>query len=154
MFTEINAAIQASKTALDIIKSNKELLKYNELALAVSEVNAKLLSAQDFASYLLEKNKLLSERIADMEEKMANDEKFDREFSRYKLHSLESGMLVYMIKPEHEEIGEPHYACTACASDGKISFFQPVLNGTRLVCDFCKKNVDTGWKPGAHKTPK
>lgn len=154
MFTEANAAIQGIKAALDILRANKELSRYNEVSAAISEGYSKVLAAQDLVEDLRSRNSALSDTIRQLEKKISSNEKFDREISSYSFHKLESGMIVYKIKPEHEEIGGPHYACTACASDGKISLFQPALNGTRLVCDYCKKNVNTGWKPGSHKTPK
>jgi hypothetical protein len=151
MITEINAAIQGTKVLKDFIGSHKELANYNELSSAVAEVNSKLIDAQHSILDYQASNKALIEKIAELEEKLSGKEKFDREISRYILHKLKSGMLVYRIKPEHEEMGEPHYICTQCANNGKISLFQMVLNGTRLVCDSCKKNVMTGWKPGIHK---
>lgn len=113
---------------------------------AIAEVNSKLISAQDLVLSYQIRNKALSERITELEEKFSNKEEFNREITKYRLHKLKSGMLVYKIKPEHEEIGEPHYICTDCASNEKISLFQSALNGTRLVCDSCKKNVITGFK--------
>jgi hypothetical protein len=153
MYTEINAAIQASKTALEIIKANKELLKYNELNVAVSEIYSKLNSSQITISALFDENQALKQQISEMREKYANDERFDREISRYTFHKLESGVLVYKIKPEHEAENLPTYICTECARDRKIVFMQPVLNGTRLMCDDskCRKQICTGWKPGSHK---
>jgi len=150
MFTEINAAIQAAKTAHDIIKANKELLKYNELNVAVSDVYSKLNLAQKLLSDLETENVLLKQQIAEMREKNSSEEKFDREISRYALHKLKSGMLVYKIKPEHEAENHPTYICTECARNKRMVLLQLALNGTRLVCDHCKKNVMTGWKPGTH----
>lgn len=144
MIPEINAAIQSAKVLKDFISSHKELIRYNDLSSAVAEVNSKLIDAQhSILSYQIS-HKALIDRITELEEKLSSKEKFDREISRYKLHKLKSGMLVYIIKPEHEEIGEPHYICTDCARKGHISLFQSILNGTRLVCDNCKKNVITG----------
>lgn len=150
---EFNAAIQASKTALDIIKANKELLKYNELNVAVSEVYSKLNSSQITISTLLDENQSLKQQIAEMREKHANDERFNRDISRYTLHKLDSGMVVYKINPEHEAENRPTYICTECARNKKIVLLQLLLNGTRLVCDdsSCRKNFLTGWKPGSHK---
>lgn len=144
MIPEINAAIQSAKVLKDFISAHKELMSYNDLSSAVAEVNSKLIDAQHSVLSYQVSHKALTDRITELEEKLSSKEKFDREISRYKLHKLKSGMLVYIIKPEHEEIGEPHYICTDCTSNGHISLFQPVLNGTRLVCDSCKKNVITG----------
>lgn len=146
MLIEINAALQSAKVLSDWLNANKSLKNYNELASAVSEVNSKLFSTYEIISKLRERNDFLEKRAAEIEEKLTNKEKFNREVARYALHKLKSGMLVYMIKPEHEEIGEPHYICTDCVSNGKISLFQPALNGTRLICDSCKKNVMTGFR--------
>ena len=45
MYTELNAALQATKVLYDITKANKGLTNYNELVAAVCEVNAKLIDA-------------------------------------------------------------------------------------------------------------
>jgi cell division protein FtsB len=153
MLTDINAGLQSVKVLSDLLSANKSLKNYNELAAAVYEVNSKLSAAHDIISKLRERNDFLEKRTAEMEEKLSNKEKFDREIARYALHELKSGMFVNKIKPEHEAIGEPHYICTDCARNGEISFYQPVLNGTKLICDSCKKVVLTGWKPGVHKNP-
>jgi len=153
MFTEINAAIQSAKAAHDIIKANKELLKYNELSVAVSDVYSKLNSAQIAISALLDENQTLKQQIAEMREKNSSEEKFDREISHYTFHKLESGIFVYKIKPEHETENLPTYICTECARNKKIVLLQLALNSTRLVCDSCKKNVNTGCKAGTHKEP-
>jgi cell division protein FtsB len=153
MYVETNAALQSIKVISDWLSANKSIKNYNELNCAVSEVYSKLNSAQTTVSTLLEENLILKQQIAELREKNTHEEEFSREISRYALHKLESGMFVYMIKPEHNIEHSPTYLCTECASNKKISFFNVLLNGTRLVCDSCKKNVITGWKPGAHKKP-
>ena len=151
MYVETNAALQSIKVISDWLSANRSLRNYNELESAVSEVRSKLHSAQTIVSELLEENLVLKQQIAEMREKAAHDESFAREISRYALHKLESGMFVYIVKPEHNTENTPTYLCTECARNKKISFFNTLLNGTRLVCDSCKKNVITGWKSGAHK---
>ncbi|MDD5272366.1 MAG: hypothetical protein PHU14_06560 [Methylovulum sp.] len=153
MYTEINAAIQASKTILNIINANKGILKYNELNAAVSEVYSKLNSVQISVSTLLEENQSLKQQIAEMREKELNNETFDGEFSHYKLHEMPSGAFVYKIKPEHYREDCVTYICTDCARNRKISPFNTFFNGAMFVCDDCHKNVKTGWKPGEHKKP-
>ncbi len=147
MYTEINAALQSVKVISDWLNANKSLKNYNEISAAVYEVYEKLNSAQITISTLLDENKSLKQQITEMREKHTNDESFNREISRYELMRLDSGMYVYKIKPEHENEKYPTYLCTECARNRKISFFNLLLNGTRLVCDSCKKNVMTGSKP-------
>ena len=153
MYMETNAALQSIKVVSDWLKANKELANYNELNSAVAEVYSKLNSAQITVTELFDENQSLKQQIAEMREKNSNDESFNREISKYEINQLDSGFSVYKIKPEHITEKDPTYLCTKCARNKKISFFNILLNGTRLVCDECNINVITGWKPGAHKTP-
>ncbi len=144
MISDLKAALDAIKIISDLLKENKPIANHNELVSAVVEAKSKLIDAQDSVLDYQARYKALTDRISKLEEELSGKDKFDREISRYVLYELKSGMLVYMIKPEYQEIGKPHYICTDCANNRKISLYQPVLNGTRLVCDSCKKNVITG----------
>ncbi len=154
MFTEANAALQSLKVINDWISANKSLKNFNEIVSAVYEVNSKLSSSIKEIGQLRDENAFLINKLNELQEKIANKEAFDLEIACYTLHNLESGMIVYKIKAEHDNPEKPTYICTACARNKEIVFMDLRLNGTRLICDSCKKNVDTGWKPGSHKTPK
>lgn len=137
MYTEINAALQSVKVISDWLNANRSLKNYNELLIAVTEVNSKLLSAQEKLSSCFDKQKSLSERVADLEKEIAEYKNFNEEIGRYKLHELKSGMLVYALQPEHANGDPMHYLCNNCVENGKLSKFQSV-NGKYLFCQTCK----------------
>lgn len=143
MFSEVNAGLQSTKVLLDWISANKSLKNYNEIVTAVYEVSSKLEHSLKEIDRLRNENASLINQLDKLKEKTANNEAFDREISRYSLHNLKSGMIVYKIKNEHEAPENPTYLCTECARNKKIVFMNSILNGTYLFCDSCKKKVIT-----------
>ena len=125
MYTEINAALQSFKVIGDWIRANKSLSNYNELVSAVSEVNSKLLRANEVALDSQEKQALLTERIRELEKKIMEFENRESEAQKYKPHAFPSGARAFVLKPEMQD-GEPlHYFCEACMSKSQISCMQP-----------------------------
>jgi hypothetical protein len=71
MANEIVAAVQSARLLMDVVKANEILANFHELVAAVSEVNAKLLSAQTAALLSQEKQEALIERIHQLEKEVA-----------------------------------------------------------------------------------
>ena len=71
MANEIVAAVHSARLLMDIVKADKTLANFPELVAAVSEVNAKLMSAQTAALLSQEKQEALIERIHQLEKEVA-----------------------------------------------------------------------------------
>src|SRR4030042_5818726 len=125
MYTEINAALQATKVLYDIAKANKGLTNYNELVSAVSDVNAKLIEANAAALASQEKQSFLSERVRELEKKIMEFENWESEIQKYKLHQFPSGSFAFELKPEMQQAEPLHYLCEACVAKRQKSIMQP-----------------------------
>jgi hypothetical protein len=145
MYTEINAAIQATKVLYDVAKANKDLVNYNELVSAVSDINAKLIDANAAALASQEKQSLLSERIRELENKIMEFENWEREIQKYKLHKFPSGAFAFEFQPNMDQAEPSHYLCESCASKKQKSIMQPegFHNGENLFlrCHVCKLQI-------------
>lgn len=120
MFTEANAGLQSLKVISDFLKANKSLRNYNEIVVAVSEVSSKLESAYNLINQLRDENASLINQLVELREKESRQEAFDREFAHYSLHKLESGSIVYRVKPEYDAEETPTYICADCARKQQI----------------------------------
>lgn len=125
MYVEINAALQSMKVIGDWIRANKSLSNYNELVSAVSEVNSKLMRANEIALASQEKQAFLADRVRELEKKIMELENRESEANKYELHEFPTGTCVFKLKPEMQN-GEPtYYLCEACMSKSQISRMQP-----------------------------
>ena len=135
MYAEISAAIASAKTALDIAKAAHGLANFNELVAAVSEVNTKLIQATAVALASQEKQSALADEIAQLKDKIRENENWETQMQRYMLFQFPTGSLVYAVKPGMEQ-GEPtHYLCASCVDKRQKSTLQP--HGRSLRCNVC-----------------
>ena len=147
MYTEISAAIASAKTALEIIKSAKDLANYGELVAAVSEVSSKLMDATAVALASQERQGVLIARIAELERELANLSEAKKKQSRYKLHEFSTGVLAYALKEDCAD-GEPHhYLCATCMDKNNTTKMQPNHTKRRLWCPECKTDLQIESEP-------
>lgn len=139
MYAEITAAIQSTKTAIDLVKAAHGLSNYSELLTAVTAVQIKLTDAIASELASQEKQAALAERVRELEEQIADFEDWKSQIQRYALFQFPTGALAYALRPGMEN-GEPiHYLCTACVDKKKKTTLQP--NGRHLHCPECKTNI-------------
>lgn len=139
MYAEIVAAIQGTKTAIDLVKATNGLSNYSELLGAVTAVQMKLTDAVSAALASQEKQASLAERVRELEKQLAEVDDWRNQISRYSLFKFPTGALAHALKAGMED-GQPmHYLCTSCVDKKKISTLQP--NGRFLRCTVCKIDV-------------
>lgn len=139
MYAEIVAAIQSTKTAIDLVKAANGLANYSELLTAVTAVQEKLTDAIASELASQEKQALLAERVRELENKLRDVEDWDAQMKRYQLHPFPTGALAYALKPGMEQ-GQPlHYLCASCVDQKQKSTLQP--HGRYLKCNICKTEI-------------
>lgn len=139
MFTEITAAIQSAKTAINLVKAAHGLSNYSDLLTAVTDVQIKLTDAIASELASQEKQAALAERVRELEKQIADIADWKSQMQRYALFEFPTGALAYALKPGMEN-GEPiHYLCTACVDKKKKTTLQP--HGSFLHCPECKSNI-------------
>jgi cell division protein FtsB len=149
MFTEANAGLQSLKVLSEFLKANKSLRNYCELESAVSDVYAKLHSANEkLASTnerileLQQRNTALEAKIEEYEKEKLSKSEFESEIRKYQIHTFASGMMAYTIRQEcTESIDDFDYVCKKCADNGKLSKLKPTLIKKIIVCQNCSDNV-------------
>lgn len=145
MYSEIVAAIQSTKTAIELVKAANGLSNYSELLTAVTAVQIKLTDAIASELASQEKQAALAERVRELENQIAETEDWKSEIQRYALFQFPTGALAYALTPVQGN-GEPmHYLCTACVDKKKKSTLQP--HGRFLHCPECKTDIATQSAP-------
>ena len=134
MYDEISAAIQSAKALEKLLATTKHLSNYNEFISAVHEIYAKLVEATSVALASHEKQLLLSNRISDLEKKLAELENWERKLKGYHFFEFPTGTLAYASQPSMDT-GEPlHYLCATCVGKRQKSILQPFKEKYYLQC--------------------
>jgi hypothetical protein len=141
MYSEIAAAIQSTKTVIELVKAAHNLSNYSELLTAVTSVQMKLTDAVASELASQEKQAALSERIRELEKQINEIEDWKTMIQRYTLFQFSTGVLAYALKQDMED-GEPmHYLCTNCVDKKQKSTLQP--QGRSLICPSCNMRITT-----------
>jgi hypothetical protein len=145
MYAEIVAAIQGTKTAIDLVKATNGIANYSELLGAVTAVQMKLTDAVASALASQEKVAALTERVRELEKQVSEVEDWRDHMSRYSLFQFPTGALAHALKAGLDG-GQPmHYLCTSCVDKKQISTLQP--HGRLLRCTVCKTDIATQSAP-------
>ena len=150
MFAEISSVVESVKIISNILEASKDLRDFNELASAVSKVNAQLLNATAVALASQEKQALLSSRVAELENQLREIENWESEKKRYKLHTFATGTFAYALQ-EGMEQGEPmHYLCANCMNKKQKCTLQ-AGNNSFLECHNCKNLIQISSQSSFHR---
>ena len=129
MVAEVFGGISALKAAFDMTerllagiadKSKRDRLSIN--------LQKEILAAQSAQTELVEE-------ISSLKAKIASFETWEAEKKKYKLKDLGWGALAYILKPEARTGEPPHWVCTNCFGNKKISIIENFMmgNGRTLI---------------------
>lgn len=146
MIAEINGVLSSVRALTDLVKANKSLANFNELGSAVTEVTAKLLSAQGAVLAAQEKQSTLTERIRALEKEIAELKDWNQEAERYQLTEISTGLFVYAVKPGMERGDPMHHLCTNCYAQREKSILQlqKSISKKWYECYRCKSELHLG----------
>ena len=140
------AAVTGSlKTAADTVKAMISLRDAAALQTMAVELREQIISAQSDALAAYEAQTANLQRIRELEEKVANFETWKTEEQRYDLKNLGWGVLAYMLKPDARGTKPPHWVCTNCFGNRRVSIIQYTQirgHGYRWVCPSCKHEIE------------
>ena len=145
MYAEITAALQSTKTLVEMIRSAKDFSNHSELLIAVNVVQEKFSQALAVNIESMEKISALQEEVRSLKEKVDSIENWTEEIKRYELQSLQTGTFAYSLKQGMEADEPHHYLCANCAQAKVKSILQP--SGIYLCCPQCGGKI-------SHKTVK
>jgi hypothetical protein len=144
MYAEIQAAIASTRLLGDIITSSRDLRNYNELAGAVSEVNAKLMQATAVALASQEKQVALITHIQELENEVKSLKDWKAESQKYAAVEIARGVFVYIDKEANGVMHSMHNFCSNCFNQGIKSLLQQSNEPLRergLNCHRCKSKL-------------
>lgn len=144
MLAEAKLALDGIKGALDIAKTLKDVRDEAVIATKVSDLMASMIDAQSHASAAYARETELTQRIRDLEAKIAGFEKWEAERQRYELQRVGSGVYAYRLKESECAVEPAHYICTACyerRQKGIFLFTQQYDMGPVHACSLCTLKV-------------
>lgn len=145
MYTEIAAAFQSAKTAVELLNATRGLSNYNEVLSAVNDVQIKLSVAIASALASQEKEAALAKQVRELETRLRDIEDWKSLIQRYALFEFPTKALAFRLKPEMANDEPMHYLCTACADKKKKSTLQ--LKQRWLYCPECKFDIEAQEPP-------
>ena len=145
MYAEIQAAIASGRVLSDILNASKDLRNFNELAGAVSEVNAKLMQATAVALASQERQSALSTEIDKLKQEIVHLKDWAANAENYEVLEFSTGLFAYVNKNRVPPMKSMQKFCAKCFKDHfeTILQFQAVDVGRQksLVCHRCKSTV-------------
>ena len=137
MVGEVFGGISAFKAMLDIAKSIKDMNDTSVRQGISIELREQILAAQEAQSALIE-------QVGALKAEVTKFETWETEKQKYELKDLGWGALAYVLKPEARRGEPPHWVCTHCFGERKISIIQNVFEegfGKCLICPACKNKI-------------
>ena len=118
------AAIDGLKAIKDLIKKAIEMKTDNAVAEKATEIYEHLISVQEQLLMLQSEHSAMSRLKDDLERQVVELVQWGEDKTRYELHRLASGSLVYRIKPDCQGAEPTHYLCPNCYSKNIKSVLQ------------------------------
>ena len=144
----ITAGLQSLKSAFEIGKALLQLGVSAEVSARISEMNSRILAAQESAITSREYQSTLTQKIDDLKKHIAELETWDAEAETYKLEEVagRGRRAVYAYTPkEGTHASEPfHLICARCFQDKHKSILQgedTADHDQMLTCPRCKTDI-------------
>ena len=142
---EASAAIGGIKAALDMVKGVAGLKSATDINLAVIEIQRALLDAQSAAFDDRERHAAQQVRIAELEAKLSEIDRWEADKARYQLIETATGVLVYVLKQDSANGDPDHKLCVKCFNEDRKSVLQVVRRhggGERVECHHCNVKMN------------
>lgn len=141
MSGELVIGLGLFKSALDLLKTLKDVNDTAARQGIAIELGGKILAAQEQQASLIE-------QIDTLKAEITSFETWDAEKQRYELKPLgNAGVFAYSLKPAHENGEPPHWICPDCYQDRKKRILQMVIKvpgmARVLVCQNCGFSIYT-----------
>jgi hypothetical protein len=138
MVGEIYAGLSAAKSAFDIAKGLKDIHDATIRNSAIIELQEKILAAQSEQASLID-------HIRNLEKQITDFETWETEKQKYDLKNLGYASFAFMLKPNARGTEPPHFVCTNCYNQRRISILQygPPRPGKRPghYCPACYNEI-------------
>ena len=135
----------SAKAAYEIAKGISALKTEVERNQAVSKVLEVLLSVQNDALSMQEKQSLLLTEVDNLKKKISEFEKWSEIERQYELKEIASGVFVYTYKQSDVNREPMHWLCAKCYNERKKSILQRtrhVIAGIFYICHTCNSEIN------------
>ena len=154
----ISGTVGSIKALFDLSKSFVGIRDANIIQGKVVELQSQILAAQSNAMAAQSEQALMLERVDLLKKEVADLKAWDAEKTRYELHKLPAGGLVYRVKEEACGSEPSHCICASCYQKGQKSILQPIhhhiARSTSLDCPNCgTRSYETGVSHPGHTSP-
>lgn len=144
MIPELLGAAQSVQVLASLLKSATSLANYNDIVLAVSDVNARLMQANALALASQEQQSELGRRLKEAEAKLAQLQEWHREAAGLECIQVGEGVFAYLSRQRGSRYqAQPKY-CANCFLQNQPSLLQESREDRRhigLHCPRCKLKV-------------
>ncbi len=144
MITELVGAAQSVQALASLLKSATQLSNYNEIVLAVSEVNMKLMQANAVALQSQEQQATLQARIRELEAQLEDTQIWRKVAEELETIQVSEGVFAYLYKQRSEPFRREKKFCTNCALQRHLSLLQETREPARqtgLLCPRCSTKL-------------
>jgi hypothetical protein len=112
------------RAAAEIVKAMVNIRDENLIQSKVFELTREIISAQAFALDTQAAQADLLRRVRELEEEKAKLEAWATEKGRYEPKTIQTGVMVYVLKSGMDGNEQGHYFCPTCYSRGKAFILQ------------------------------
>lgn len=144
----ISAIFSSLRSAADITKTLSNLGDQSAIQGKVIELQNAIISAQTSAMEAQEAQDQLNAKVKELEDKLAEYERWEEERAQYRLTQVAPGAHAYTPIEEKLEHEPPHWLCTSCFNKGKKGFLQfqaQVQRNAIFVCSDCGAKLSVPW---------
>jgi hypothetical protein len=144
MITELVGAAQSVQALATLLKSANQLSNYNEIVLAVSEVNMKLMQANAVALQAQEQQAALQAKLRELEAQVEDTQVWKEVAEELEALQVSAGVFAYVYKQRSEPFRSEKKFCTNCALQRHLSLLQETREPSRqigLLCPRCNTKL-------------
>lgn len=144
MFTELTALTQSTQTLFNLIKSATQLNTDNKINVAISDITSKLTATNETAMQTQEKLLRYMEKNAELEKKISQLEKWDKEKEQVELMEIARGNFAYVARSVTTDFQSSPKLCATCFEQGIKSYLQQSNEPERkrgLTCQSCSHKI-------------
>jgi hypothetical protein len=144
VFNELMLASQSVQALGTLLKTANGLANYNEIVLAVSEVNSKLMQANATALASQERHSELIAKVAALQAEVQRLQDWTSVAAQYESVQVAHGVFAYLPKSRSGDFESTEKLCGNCFLQGHRSILQQSFEESRrkgLNCHRCKAKM-------------
>ncbi|MDR3015187.1 MAG: hypothetical protein LBV56_07080 [Delftia acidovorans] len=124
MSKEITEALQCAASLTSLLKQLDGMAVYGSLMQAATSLQEKISQVLLVNANNAEEKIALIEKLRSLTDENENLKNWNSTAENYTLENLAYGAFAFVYKPKHSKTMPPHWACTNCFQERKLSILQ------------------------------